>query len=64
MLFLTLFPALHTSTMIFQPLFAMAGGLLAAVLLTLFFKRNGKVRPAYLSCSAVLAFQPDSHLLC
>ena len=32
MLFLTLFPALHTSTMIFQPLFAMAGGLLAAVL--------------------------------
>ena len=48
MLFLTLFPALHTSTMIFQPLFAMAGGLLAAVLLYVFSKRNGKVRPAYL----------------
>ena len=48
MLFLTLFPALHTSTMIYQPLFAMAGGLLAAVLLYVFSKRNGKVRPAYL----------------
>lgn len=48
MLFLTLFPALHTSTIIYQPLFAMAGGLLAAVLLYVFSKRNGKVRPAYL----------------
>jgi len=48
MLFLTLFPALHTSTMVYQPLFAMAGGLLVAVLLYIFSKRNGKVRPAYL----------------
>lgn len=40
MLFLTLFPALHTSTMIYQPLFAMAGGLLAAVLLYVFQKER------------------------
>lgn len=48
MLFLTLFPALHTSTMVYQPLFAMAGGLLVAGMLYVFSKRNGKVRPAYL----------------
>lgn len=48
MLFLTLFPALHTSTMVYQPLFAMAGGLLVAGMLYVFSKRHGKVRPAYL----------------
>ena len=48
MLFLTLFPALHTGTMVYQPLFAMAGGLLVAGMLYGFSKRNGKVRPAYL----------------
>ena len=48
MLFLTFFPALHISTMLFQPLFAMAGGLLVAALLYSFAKRNGKLRPSYL----------------
>lgn len=48
MLFLTLFPSLHVSTMLFQPLFAMAGGLLVALLLYGFSKRNGKLRPSYL----------------
>ena len=48
MLFLTFFPSLHISTMIYQPLFAMAGGLLVAVLLYRFSKRNGRVRPSYL----------------
>ncbi|MDR2051852.1 MAG: iron ABC transporter permease [Treponema sp.] len=48
MLFLTFFPALHISTMVYQPLFAMAGGLLAAGFLYGFSKRNGKVRPPYL----------------
>lgn len=48
MLFLTLFPKLHTSTMFYQPLFAMAGGMLAAGFLYGFSKRNGKVRPSYL----------------
>lgn len=48
MLFLTLFPSLHVKTMLYQPLFAMAGGLLAAFLLYRFSKRNGKIRPAYL----------------
>lgn len=48
MLFLTFFPSLHISSMIYQPLFALAGGLLAAVLLYGFSKRNGKIRPDYL----------------
>ena len=48
MLFLTLFPSLHISTMIYQPLFAMAGGLLVAGILYTFSKRNGKLRPSYL----------------
>ncbi|WP_230398117.1 FecCD family ABC transporter permease [Novisyntrophococcus fermenticellae] len=48
MLFLILFPSLHVKTMLYQPLFAMAGGLLAAFLLYRFSKRNGKIRPAYL----------------
>ena len=48
MLFLTFFPSLHTSTMIYQPLFAMAGGLLVAGILYGFSKRNGKIRPSYL----------------
>lgn len=47
MLFLTFFPSLHTSTMLYQPLFAMAGGLLTAVILYCFSKRNGKLRPSY-----------------
>lgn len=48
MLFLTLFPSLHIKTMVYQPVFAMAGGLLAAGILYGFSKRNGKVRPSYL----------------
>lgn len=48
MLFLTLFPSLHIRSMLFQPLFAMAGGLLVAVILYRFAKRNGKLRPSYL----------------
>ena len=48
MLFLTLFPSLHIKTMVYQPVFAMAGGLLAAGILYGFSKRNGKVRPPYL----------------
>lgn len=48
MLFLTLFPALHIQTMLYQPLFAMAGGLLTAALLMGFAKRNGRLRPSYL----------------
>lgn len=48
MLFLTLFPSLHISAMLFQPLFAMAGGLLVAAILYGFAKRNGKLRPSWL----------------
>lgn len=48
MLFLTLFPALHISAMLFQPLFAMAGGLLVAAILYGFAKQNGTLRPSYL----------------
>lgn len=48
MLFLTLFPSLHISTMAYQPIFALAGGLLAAGFLYGFSKRNGKIRPSYL----------------
>jgi iron complex transport system permease protein len=48
MLFLTLFPALHISTMIYQPLFALAGGLLVAVLLYAFARRGTRMNPGYL----------------
>jgi iron complex transport system permease protein len=45
---LTFFPTLHIRTMFYQPLFAMAGGLLVAGFLYGFSKRNGKIRPSYL----------------
>jgi len=48
MLFMTFFPALHIRTMVYQPLFAMAGGLVAAGILYRFSKRNGKIIPSYL----------------
>jgi iron complex transport system permease protein len=48
MLFLSFFSTLHINTMIYQPLFAMAGGLLVALLLYVFSQRNGKLRPGYL----------------
>ncbi len=48
MIFLSFFPSLHVSTMLYQPLFALAGGLMVAVLLFGFARRNGKVRPDYL----------------
>ncbi|ARC84824.1 fecCD transport family protein [Clostridium argentinense CDC 2741] len=48
MLFLTFFPSLHISTMVYQPIFAMIGGLLVAWILYIFSKRSGKVRPSYL----------------
>lgn len=48
MLFLTLFPELHISSMMYQPLFAMAGGLLAVGILYGFAMQNGKLRPSYL----------------
>ncbi len=47
MLFLTFFPALHIRTMIFQPVFAVAGGLCATGMLYFFAKRKGKLYPAY-----------------
>lgn len=47
MLFLTFFPALHIRTMVFQPIFATAGGLCTTGILYLFAKRRGKLRPAY-----------------
>lgn len=46
-LFLTYFPALHTRAMVYQPLFAMAGGLAVAGMLYRFSKRNGTIRPSY-----------------
>ena len=48
MLFLSAFPLLHISTMVYQPLFAIAGGLLVGIMVYGFSKRNGKVRPSYL----------------
>lgn len=48
MLFLTLFPSLHISTMVYQPIFAMIGGLFVAWALYIFSKRKGKVRPSHL----------------
>ncbi len=47
MLFLTFFPSLHTSTMVFQPVFAIAGGLCTTAILYIFAKRGGKLHPAY-----------------
>jgi iron complex transport system permease protein len=48
MLFLTLFPELHIDAMIYQPLFATAGGLAVAAFLYRFSKRNGRLRPNHL----------------
>ena len=48
MLFLYFFPSLHINAMLFQPLFAMAGGLLVAAILYGFAKRSGKLRPSWL----------------
>ncbi|CAK7062107.1 iron chelate uptake ABC transporter family permease subunit [Tissierella sp. P1] len=42
MLFLTLFPSLHISTMVHQPIFAMIVGLLVAWILYVFSKRKEK----------------------
>ena len=47
MLFMGLFPALHIDAKLYQPLFAMLGGLLTAFLLYSFARRNGKIRPAH-----------------
>lgn len=48
MLFLSFFPSLHKSALVFQPLFALVGGLAATGILYGFSKRNGKIRPSYL----------------
>lgn len=48
MLFLSFFPSLHKSTLVFQPLFAFVGGLAATGILYWFSKRKGKIRPTYL----------------
>lgn len=48
MIFLSFFPALHVNTMIYQPLFALLGGVLAAALLYVFSHKNGKVNPGHL----------------
>ncbi|WP_024469045.1 FecCD family ABC transporter permease [Treponema pedis] len=47
MLFLTFFPALHIRTMVFQPIFAIAGGLCTTGILYLFAERKGKLNPTY-----------------
>lgn len=47
MLFLIFFPALHIHTMVFQPIFAIAGGLCTTGILYLFAKRKRKLYPAY-----------------
>lgn len=47
MLFLACFPALHVRTMVFQPIFAIAGGLCTTGILYFFAKRKGKLHPAY-----------------
>ena len=47
MLFMGLFPALHIDAKLYQPIFAMVGGLLTAFLLYSFARRNGKFRPTH-----------------
>lgn len=47
MLFLSFFPALHIRTMVFQPIFAIAGGLCTTGILYLFATRKRKLRPTY-----------------
>ncbi len=47
MLFLAFFPALHVRTMVFQPIFAIAGGLCTTGILYFFAKRKGKLHSAY-----------------
>ena len=47
MLFMGLFPALHIDAKLYQPVFAMVGGLLTAFLLYSFARRNGKIRPTH-----------------
>lgn len=47
MLFLAFFPELHLQTMVYQPIFAIGGGLSAIIILYLFAKRKGKLIPSY-----------------
>lgn len=47
MLFMSLFPALHLDGKLYQPLFAMVGGLVTAYLLYRFAKRGDRIRPAH-----------------
>lgn len=63
MLFLSYFPSLHISAMVYQPLFAMAGGLMVTMLLYGFSKRNGKVMPAYLLLGGIGAAAGFSALM-
>lgn len=48
MIFQAFFPALHIHSMLYLPVFALAGGLLAAVFLYGFARRNGRVKTGYL----------------
>jgi iron complex transport system permease protein len=48
MIFHSFFPSLHINSMLYLPVFALAGGLLAAAFLYGFSRRNGKVNFEYL----------------
>lgn len=47
MLFLAFFPKLHLQTMVYQPIFAIGGGLSAIIILYLFANRKGKLISSY-----------------
>ena len=63
MLFMSLFPSLHIDSTVWQPLFAMAGGLAAAFLLYRFAWRNGKIRPTHLLLGGIGAAAGFSALM-
>ncbi|SHN85404.1 FecCD family ABC transporter permease [Desulfitobacterium chlororespirans] len=62
-IFLAYFPSLHLYAMIYQPLFALAGGLLVAVFLYGFSRRRGKVNTDYLLLGGIAAAAGFSALM-
>jgi iron complex transport system permease protein len=62
-LFNAFFPSLHLHARLYLPLFALAGGLLAAALLYGFSRRNGRVNPEYLLLGGIGASAGFSALM-
>lgn len=63
MIFHAFFPSLHVNSMVCLPLFALAGGLLAAAFLYGFSRRNGRVKTGYLLLGGIGASAGFSALM-